>query len=171
MLTSYQCICMFTPSFISKIMRRMRKMTNLFDDFCPAVVWNITTDHSYGMWASLKNKIQSRHYCDVIMSAMAPQKHRRLNCLLNRFFRRRSKKTSKLHITGFLWGESTGHRWIPLRKCQLRGKCFHLMTSSWLPNRSPLLAHWIVVPTTPVVPATWQLSSSRDQEAFYNHID
>ena len=29
-----------------------------------------------------------------------------------------------------LWGESTGDLWIPLTKDQLRGKCFHLMTSS-----------------------------------------
>ena len=28
-------------------------------------------------------------------------------------------------------GESTGHRWIPHTKGQKRGKCFHLMTSSW----------------------------------------
>ena len=34
-------------------------------------------------------------------------------CLLNRLFRRWSKKTSKLRVTGFLWGEFTGHRWIP----------------------------------------------------------
>ena len=27
------------------------------------------------------------------------------------------------------WGESTGHRWIPLTKGQSRGKCVHLMTS------------------------------------------
>ena len=30
-----------------------------------------------------------------------------------------------------LWGESTGDRWIPLTKGRLRGKCIHLMTSSW----------------------------------------
>ena len=30
-----------------------------------------------------------------------------------------------------LWGEFTGHRWIPRTKGQQRGKCFHLMTSSW----------------------------------------
>ena len=30
--------------------------------------------------------------------------HRRVDCLLNRLFRRRSKKTSKLHITGFVRG-------------------------------------------------------------------
>ena len=29
-----------------------------------------------------------------------------------------------------LWGESTGDRWIPRTKGQLRGKYFHLMTSS-----------------------------------------
>ena len=29
-----------------------------------------------------------------------------------------------------LWGESTGHRWFPFTKGQLREKCFHLMTSS-----------------------------------------
>ena len=30
-----------------------------------------------------------------------------------------------------LWGEFTGDRWIPRTKDQLRGKCSHLMTSSW----------------------------------------
>ena len=30
-----------------------------------------------------------------------------------------------------LWRESTGNRWIPLTKGQLRGKCSYLMTLSW----------------------------------------
>ena len=30
-----------------------------------------------------------------------------------------------------LCGEFTGDRWIPRTNGQLRGKCFHLMTSSW----------------------------------------
>ena len=30
-----------------------------------------------------------------------------------------------------LWGEFTGDRWIPRTKGQWRGKCFHLMASSW----------------------------------------
>ena len=50
--------------------------------------------------------------------------HQPHDCLLNRLFRRRSKKTSKLRVTG-LWD-----RWIPRTNGQLRGKCFHLMTSS-----------------------------------------
>ena len=32
--------------------------------------------------------------------------HRRLGCLLNRLFRRKSKKTSKLHVTGLCEGNS-----------------------------------------------------------------
>ena len=40
---------------------------------------------------------QVRHYIDVIMSAMASQI---TNCLLSCLFRRRSKETSKLRVTG-----------------------------------------------------------------------
>ena len=45
-----------------------------------------------------------------------------------RLFRRRSKKTPKLRVTG----PCAGHRWIPRTNDQWRGKCFHLMTSSWV---------------------------------------
>ena len=41
------------------------------------------------------------------------------------------KKTSKLRVTGLCVGNSPVGRWIPRAKGQLRGKCFHLMTSSW----------------------------------------
>ena len=47
--------------------------------------------------------------------------HQPHDCLLKRLFRRRSKKTSKLCVTGLCVGNSPG-----------RGKCFHLMTSSWM---------------------------------------
>ena len=49
--------------------------------------------------------------------------HQPHGCLLNRLFRYRSKKTSKLHVTGLCVGNSP-------RIHQLREKCFHLMTSS-----------------------------------------
>ena len=43
--------------------------------------------------------------------------HRCLHWLLNRFFFwRRSTNTSKLRVTGPLWGEFTGHRWIPSQR-------------------------------------------------------
>ena len=44
------------------------------------------------------------HYCDVIIGAVASQ----IDCLLNRLFRRRSKKTSKLCVTGLCAGNSPG---------------------------------------------------------------
>ena len=47
--------------------------------------------------------------------------HHALNlsgCLLKRLFRRRSKKTSKLRVTGLFLGEFTGYRWIPRTKGQ-----------------------------------------------------
>ena len=44
--------------------------------------------------------------------------HQPHDCLLNRLFRRKSKKTSKPCVTGFLWGEFTGDRWIPRTKGQ-----------------------------------------------------
>ena len=47
--------------------------------------------------------------------------YRRLDGLLNRLFRRRSKKTSKLWL---LWGEFTGHRWVPLTKRPVTRKMF-----------------------------------------------
>ena len=58
--------------------------------------------------------------------------HQPHGCLLNRLFRRKSKKTSKLRVTGLCAGNSpgTGDRWISRTNGQLRGKCFHLMTSS-----------------------------------------
>ena len=47
--------------------------------------------------------------------------HRRLDCLSNRLFRRRSKKTSKLRVTGICDGNSPvtlefPHKWLVTRK-------------------------------------------------------
>ena len=76
------------------------------------------------------HKLGFGHYNDVIMTTMASQITN-----LNRLFRRRSKKTSKLRVTGLCVGNSPD-RWISRTKGQLRGKCFHLMTSSWSWNNS-----------------------------------
>ena len=57
--------------------------------------------------------------------------HQPHGCLLNRLFKCRSKKTPKLRVTGICVRNSPG----PVNsrtKGQLRGQCFHLMTSSWL---------------------------------------
>ena len=51
--------------------------------------------------------------------------HQPHHCLLNRLFRRRSKKTPKLRVTGLCVGNSPG---IHRTNGQYRGKCFHLVT-------------------------------------------
>ena len=55
--------------------------------------------------------------------------HQPHDCLLNRLFRRRSKKTSKFRVTGLCAGNPLGTGEFPAKNGQLRGKCFHLMTS------------------------------------------
>ena len=68
--------------------------------------------------------------------------HRRFDCLLNRLVRRRSKKTSKLCVTGLYEGNPpVTPPWIPLTNDPIseRGKCFHLMTSSCI----TFLAAWV----------------------------
>ena len=44
------------------------------------------------------------------------------------------KKHQSSASLAFVWGIHR-YRWIPRTKGQLRGKCFHLMTSSWLFKR------------------------------------
>ena len=56
-------------------------------------------------------------------------KHQPRGCLLNRLFRRRSKKTSKLRVTGLCVGNSPWPVNSP-HKGPVTRKCFHLMTSS-----------------------------------------
>ena len=46
------------------------------------------------------------HYDDVIMSVMSQSNHQHHDCSLNRLFRRRSKKTSKLRVIGLCAGNS-----------------------------------------------------------------
>ena len=77
-------------------------------------------------------KIDDRewHYDDVIMSAMASQ----ITSLTVVYWTVYSDADKKKHQSSaslaFVWGIHRD-RWIPRTKGQLRGKCFHLMTSSW----------------------------------------
>ena len=61
---------------------------------------------------------QWTHYNDVIMFTQP-------------FIRSRIKENFKAPSHWPLSGEFTGHRWIPRTNGQWRGKCLHLMTSSW----------------------------------------
>ena len=60
-------------------------------------------------------KMDFIHYNDVIMRAMVPN-HQPHDCLLNRLFRCRSKKTSKLRVTGLCAGNSPATGEFPAQK-------------------------------------------------------
>ena len=80
---------------------------------------------------------QKQHNNDVIMTTMASQ-FTSLTVVYSPFY---SDADQRIHQSSaslaFVWGIHRD-RWIPRTKGQLRGKCFHLMTSSWN-YRTP---HW-----------------------------
>ena len=55
-----------------------------------------------------------------------------LTIVYSTFFRAQIKENIKAPRHWPLWGEFTCDRWIPSTNGQKRGKCFHLMTLSWL---------------------------------------
>ena len=57
--------------------------------------------------------------------------HQPHHCLPNRLFGWRSKKTSKLRVTGLCAGNSPGTGEFSAQMASNAEKCFHLMTSSW----------------------------------------
>ena len=71
------------------------------------------------------------HNNDVIMTTMASQ-ITSLTVVYSTFYsdadQRKHQSSASL---AFVWGIHRD-RWIPHTKGQLRGKCFHLMTSSWV---------------------------------------
>ena len=71
----------------------------------------------------------SEHSTDVIMTTMASQ-ITSLTVVYSTVYSDADQRTyqSSASLT-FVWGIHQD-RWIPLTKGQLRGKCFHLMTSS-----------------------------------------
>ena len=64
-------------------------------------------------------------YIDVIMTTMASQ----ITSLMVVYSDADQRKHQSSTSLAFVWG-SHRDRWIPCTKGQLRGKCFHLMTSS-----------------------------------------
>ena len=91
--------------------------------------WILTQTEVYcfeSKWQSISNALLWRHNGRGSVSNHQPQ-----YCLLKRSFRCRSKKHQSSASLA-LCGEFTGDRWIPRTNGQQRGKCFHLMTSSWV---------------------------------------
>ena len=70
------------------------------------------------------------HYNDVIMGAIASQ-ITSLTIVYPIVCSTQIKENIKAPRHWPLCGEFAGDGWIPRTNCHLRGKCFHLITSSW----------------------------------------
>ena len=82
--------------------------------------------HGYMYWFP-----QAPHYIDVIMTTMASQITSLTVVYSTVYSDADQRKHQSSASLAFVWGI---HRdqWIPRTKGQLRGKCFHLMTSSYV---------------------------------------
>ena len=118
------------------------------------IVMNCVIIGSRTMWISchshaLKQRLDEHHwhYDDVIMSTMASQITSLMVVYSTVYSDADQRKHQSSASLAFVWGI---HRdwWIPRTKGQLRGKCFHLMTSSWSNTLSTLntfiSSFWIV---------------------------
>ena len=96
---------------------------------------------SFFLWNELEPRCQQRavgslellfykHYADVIMTTMASQITSLTIVYSIVYSDADQRKHQSFASLAFVWGIHRD-RWIPRTKGQLRGKCFHLMTSSW----------------------------------------
>ena len=105
---------------------------------------------------NFENGAKRIHYGDVIMGAVASQ-ITKSRLLTQAFIRAQINENIKAPCHWPLCKEFTGDRLISRTKGQLRGKCFHLMTSSWTVNALRL---------TQMMQRTWPLTNQLD----YNQL-
>ena len=84
-------------------------ITNFFEiciDIQENCIWKYPLENTDCFCSGLVLKQTSWHYNDVINERDGASNHQPHDCLLSRLFRRRSKKTSKLRVTGLCAGNS-----------------------------------------------------------------
>ena len=81
---------------------------------------------------------RSKHYDDVIMTTIASQITSLTSVYSTVYSDADQRKHQSSASLAFVWGIHRD-RWIPRTKGQLRGKCFHLMTSSCVLGKDGLL--------------------------------
>ena len=84
-------------------------------------------DSETSLYLTLSKALQWRHNGRDGVSNHPPH-----GCLLKRLFWRRSKKISKLRVTGLCEGNSLVIGEFPAQRASNAEKCFHLMTPSWI---------------------------------------
>ena len=84
----------------------------------------------YYTWWTPHTRIYEVHYDDVIMTTIASQITSLMSVYSTVYSDADQRKHQSSASLAFVWGIHRD-RWIPRTQGQLRGKCFHLMTSSW----------------------------------------
>ena len=84
------------------------------------------------------------HYIDVIMTTMASQITSLMVVYSTAYSDADQRKHQSSASLAFVWGIHRD-RWIPRTKGQLRGKCFHLMTSSCGEDMPSILYVWVLI--------------------------
>ena len=98
---------------------------------CHAQIANTGTHSQYGdRVVGICNIAFPWHYGDVIMTTIASQITSLTVVYSIVYSDADQRKHQSSASLAFVWGIHRD-RWIPRTKGQLRGKCFHLMTSSW----------------------------------------
>ena len=93
---------------------------------------HILSRHIWCHQSTMSNNHPSQyHYTGVIMSAIASQ-ITSLRIVYSTVYSDADQRNIKAPPHWPMCGEVTGDRWIPRTNGHWRGKCFHLMTSSWL---------------------------------------
>ena len=82
--------------------------------------WRLIDNHTVSLF----------HYDDVIMTTIVSQITSLTSVNSTVYSDADQNKHQSSASLAFVWGIHRD-RWIPRTKGQLRGKCFHLMTSSW----------------------------------------
>ena len=95
----------------------------------PTVYSQVEPSWSAGSWG-IHDDVMTWHYIDVIMTTIASQITSLTVVYSTVYSDADQRKHQRPASLAFVWGIHRD-RWIPRTKGQLRGKCFHLMTSSW----------------------------------------
>ena len=104
---------------------------DIIEMLCPTCKSNAQNlmEHSCMIAILIANAYKSDHYNDVIMTTIASQITSFMVVYSTVYSNPDQRKHQSSASLAFVWGIHRD-RWIPRTKGQLRGKCFHLMTSS-----------------------------------------
>ena len=95
-------------------------------EMSPIWFWKSTKISQLVVFYHQMQQYKNQHNSGIKMSMMGSQ-ITSISIVCQPFVRVHIKENIKALRHWLLWGNSTGDQWIPCTK----GKCFHLMTSSW----------------------------------------